>query len=133
MNEVEKMYENAGVKKGIIPCPANYYGYDCTKNNQDDEDCSCDTEGYPLFTAEKQIELIKWLMCKKQTIQVELRLYESDFCISHITECEDNDTVEYVETGRKNTFDEALADLINELWQSLTDAECTQIKEILSE
>ena len=61
MNEVEKLYENAGIKKGIIPCPANYYGYDCTRNNQDDKDCSCAIEGYPLFTAEKQLELIKWL------------------------------------------------------------------------
>ena len=86
---------------------------------------------YPPFTAEKQLELIKWLMRKKQTIQIELRLHENDYCISHITECEHNDAVEYVETGRKNTFDEALADLINELWQSLTDAEKVQIKNIL--
>ena len=91
----------------------------------------CENFVYPPFTAEKQIELIKWLMCKKQTIQVELRLYENDYCISHITECEDNDAIEYVETGRKNTFEEALAELVSDLWQDLTDAEKQQIKEIL--
>ena len=86
---------------------------------------------YPPFTAKKQLELIKWLMRKKQTIQIELRLHENDYCISHITECEHNDAVEYVETGRKNTFDEALADLINELWQDLTEEEKQQVKGIL--
>ena len=63
MGEVDKLYENVGIKKEVIPCPAKYYGYNCTRNNWDDEDCSCDIEGYPPFTAEKQIELIKWLVC----------------------------------------------------------------------
>ena len=61
MNEISKLYENAGLSKEVIPCPAKYYGYDCTRNNWDDADCSCDIEGYPPLTAEKQIELIKWL------------------------------------------------------------------------
>lgn len=60
MSEIEKMYKNAGVEKEVIPCPAKYYGYNCTRNNWDDEDCSCDIEGHPPFTAEKQIELIKY-------------------------------------------------------------------------
>ena len=108
------MMQNANVKKNWNSTP--YGGI---------------VEYYPPFTAEKQLELIKWLMRKKKTIQIELRLHENDYCISHITECEHNDAVEYVETGRKNTFDEALADLINELWQDLTEEEKQQVKGIL--
>ena len=123
MNEVEKMYRNAHVYPRV-------YG-DITKETFENKVFNMGDICNEAFTAEKQLELIKWLMCKKQTIQVELRLYENDYCISHITECEHNDAVEYVETGRKNTFDEALADLVNELWQDLTKEERKQIKEIL--
>lgn len=119
MNEVEKMYENAGIKKEVIPCPAKYYGYDCTRNNWDDEDCSCDIEGYPPFTAEKQIELIKWLM-KYDEIHGDCNDDEYGFS-----------TLNY--SGKyKKDFEESLASVINnELWQDLTEEERKQIKEIL--
>ena len=101
MNEVEKMYRNAGVDFGY-----NNFG---VPNIQ------------PPFTAEKQIELIKWLMNKS-------------FSYSTV---EDKDGVKYwfeidYETsshGFKN-FEETIADTINEMWQSLTAEERKQIKEI---
>ena len=122
MNEIEKMYSNAGIEKKVIPCPAKYYGYNCTRNNWDDEDCSCDIEGYPPFTAEKQLNIIKWL----------LKSYDIDF--SQLGERIDTslDGVNCISgLGSGNTFEESLAQAINDLWQDLTDADKAQIKEIL--
>ncbi|WP_405316463.1 hypothetical protein [Faecalibacillus faecis] len=119
MNEVEKMYENAGVEKEIIPCPAKYYGYDCTRNNWDDEDCSCDIDGYPPFTAEKQLELIKWL-ARKGLIQIN---YSSHQCYQFNSFRIGGDY--------KTDISEALASHCNNLWQDLTEEERKQIKEIL--
>ena len=79
---------------------------------------------YPPFTAEKQLELIKWLA-------------DTDNYIKEI--CRMIDTRKYfIETiceniSMANNFEEALAGLINKLWQDLTDEERKQIKEILSE
>lgn len=125
MDEVTKLYENAGVKKGIIPCPANYYGYDCTGNNRDDKDCSCATEGYPLFTAEKQLELIKWLIQKNFYDERIIRSnYEKTyFYCSYL--------YDYCESEYFEKFEEALANVINYFWQDLTEEERKQIKEIL--
>ena len=120
MNEIEKMYENAGIEKEVIPCPAKYYGYGCTRNNWDDADCSCDIEGYPPFTPEKQIELIKWLINKYKDISIEHRI-----------------NMYYIWVPKKYTgeynieFSETLSHLICFLWQDLTDEERKQIKEIL--
>lgn len=50
MSEIEKMYENAGIEPEYIE-GENLMEY------------SYGTLKYPPFTAEKQIELIKWLVC----------------------------------------------------------------------
>lgn len=122
MSEIEKMYENAGVKKEIIPCPAKYYGYNCTRNNWDDTDCSCNIEGYPPFTAEKQIELIKWLLQNKR-LCIRKAEYSNNFYM---------DTLFNRLDGVDNQdFEICLASLVNNLWQDLTDIERKQIKEIL--
>ena len=106
MSEVEKMYKNAGVEKEVIPCPAKYYGYNCTRNNWDDEDCSCDIECYPPFTAEKQIELIKKI--------------SPSYPLNYHIKC-----------FQGYSFEEGLAKCINNLWQSLTEEEKQQVKGIL--
>ena len=66
MNEIEKLYESAGVK------PFRYC-YNCVDNNgnkiENSADCpsrhscpnTCDTPEYE-FTAEKELKLIKWFM-----------------------------------------------------------------------
>ena len=102
MNEVEKMYENAGVKKINTSC-ANNISYHLVK--------------YPPFTAEKQLELIKKL--GNINIDIDNGCYMS----SEILEVE----------AHCDTFEETLAEFVNNLWQDLTDTERTQIKEILSE
>ena len=96
MTEIEKMYKNAGVEP--------IYPY---------------TKCYPEFTAEKQLELIKWLM-KYDEIHGDYGDDEYGFS-----------TLNY--SGKyKKDFEESLASVINnELWQSLTEEERKQIKEIL--
>ena len=90
MSEIEKLYENAGIKKDWT---AIGFG--------DIEDC------YPPFTAEKQLELIKWLIIEG---------YIEDMLTVQISE---------------ENFEACLADTFNELWQDLTEEEKQQVKGIL--
>lgn len=107
MNEIEKMYENAGFKTEIVPC----YSLNCEYFEVD--------KGYPPFTAEKQLELIKWLM-KYDEIHGDYNDDEYGFS-----------TLNY--SGKyKKDFEESLASVINnELWQDLTEEEKQQVKGIL--
>jgi hypothetical protein len=136
MSEITKLYENAGIKKEVIKGCYDYYsklGIDIWKEN----DCAgknCDTckkdksiKRYPPFTAEKQIELIKFIttlgVCEIENwndkgfhfaIKRE-RIYPTMFLsLSNIN------------------LQETLADAINNLWQDLTEEEKQQIKEILN-
>ena len=133
MNEVEKMYENAGVEINkykvcctgckhiakleiINGCPSKWF---CDKYD-DFADCDKAELDHSLFTAEKQIELIKWLAKSK----------------SDITICYSNATERFAISKRggycvSEDFAAALAMKINLLWQALTEEERTQIKEIL--
>lgn len=117
MSEIEKLYENARVlKECLSPCYIN-------KTWRKTHDCpNCDNrEYYPPFTAEKQIELIKWLS-------------DTDYYIHNIYKT--IDTKEYcIENDfydiQTNKFEEALARLINKHWQDLTEEEKQQVKGIL--
>ena len=110
MTEIEKMFENAGfIKKQC----KDYSCIVCEQNN------NC--EKYPPFTAEKQLELIKWLM-------INIKDYQYDV--------EDNKFWFYIDDCRETKyreFDEALAELINLYWQDLTDQEKEEIRRILNE
>ncbi len=92
MNEIEKLYENAGVERVqhcVLcdnPCPDDCY------------------TGY-LFTAEKQLELIKWM------IKTNHRYFIQDIIV--------------------DDFSKTLAGVFNLYWQDLTKEEKQQIKEIL--
>lgn len=135
MSEIEKMYENAGVEY------EERYN-NCTLNKEGDCElkCSCDICKYseekyiyPPFTAEKQIELIKWLAIR----------FNSDYMSYWHNEIKDvwifrlNDLTEFsseepcIYEGRNKYFTEALCNLINDLWQSLTPEEKQQVKGIL--
>ena len=108
MSEIEKMYEKAGFETEIVPC----YSLNCEYFEVD--------KGYPSFTAEKQIELFKWLIQKYKTILIEHKL--NLFYIN----------IRDIYTGKVHIeFDETIAGLINNLWQSLTEEEKQRIKEIL--
>ena len=107
MNEVDEMYENAGVK------PINF-----AKRGAIDFTNTIEIDGkrYPEFTAEKQLELIKWLA--KQPLTIDNVDGEFEF----LTGCKLSDF---------GNFEESLAEIINNLWQDLAEEECKQIKEIL--
>ena len=117
MSEIEKMYENAEVlKECLSPCYINKTwrkAYDCPNCNN--------RENYPPFTAEKQIELIKWLVCTGEEIRISGHRKGNLYWMST-----DVDNKE-----QESTFEETLAKIINNLWQYLTVEERKQIKEIL--
>lgn len=113
-SEVEKMYENYNIKpkqKGYCDwgdyCPRPY-------NKCDDECPSWIAEvKYQPFTAEKQLELIKLIANRKGYPDYEYfgNLFD--------------DYIQLLD------FNEALAKLVNTLWQDLTEEERQQIREIL--
>lgn len=109
MIEIEKMFENAGFSKKQCK---DYSCIVCEQNN------NC--EKYPPFTAEKQIELIKWL-AKTRPI--------------HISFLIDKWVIEgFVRYGKRyDTFEDALSGYINQIWQGLTDQEKDEIRRILNE
>ena len=103
MTEIDKMYKNAGIKKIELDYPDNIDPF------------------YPDFTAEKQLELIKWLM-------INMKDYQYDV--------EDNKFWFYIDDCRETKyreFDEALAELINLYWQDLTDQEKEEVRNILED
>lgn len=135
MSEVTKLYENAGVEtnKYKLCCTGCKHiaklevinGYPskwiCDKY---DEVANCDKAepDYPPFTAEKQINIIKWL----------LKNYDIGF--SQLGEHIDTslDGVNCISgLGSGDTFEESLAQAINDLWQDLTPEEKQQVKGIL--
>ena len=109
MSEIEKMYENAGINKR---CHANIKFEDCIYSPSD-----CGNYNYPDFTAEKQLEITKFLLKKAVYYDV-----KDDKYWFYYEECES--------AGYK-PFDEAIAHFINKLWQDLTEEERNNIKEIL--
>lgn len=119
-NEISKMYENAGIK-------GEWRDYR-TKNGKIYEGKNPKNRNIrlckPRFTAEKQIELIKWLSTKELKIRTNKQPYAIYIGI----------------LGNDNTcffgceglyFEQTLAEVINNLWQSLTDQEKEEIRNIL--
>lgn len=104
MSEIEKLYKLAQV--------ANI-GYDAWDKK----------DMYPPFTADKQLELIKFLM------------KQEDFSWTIAQQGKDTKYVFYVGyeygSGDFKEFTEAIAGIINNLWQDLTEEEKQQVKEIL--
>ena len=90
MNEIEKMYKNAGIKmQHLLDVNTNQF-----------------VDVYPPFTAEKQLEIVKQILFSTWWMNLK-RLQFS------------------------NKFDEGLAQIINDLWQDLTEEEKQQVKGIL--
>lgn len=103
MSEITKLYENAGVS-----CKPNYV-YNKAPILSGLE--------YPPFTAEKQIEITKFLLKKAVYYDV-----KDDKYWFYLEECES--------AGYK-PFNEAIAHFINKLWQDLSPEEKQQVKGIL--
>ena len=126
MKEVEKMYKNAGIAKiGNKKCtPAEFL--DCQNYCFISENNKCDkySYGYPPFTAEKQLELIKWL------IQYVGEFYVSFTAFGTLKDWEMLYDLKF--SVHRNSFEECLAGFINSLWQDLTSEEKEQIRRILN-
>lgn len=117
MSEITKLYENAEVKRQIPKvCSSNeLYCKECEAHIEDAM-TYCKNAEYPLFTAEKQIELIKLLA--KGEVKINNEDGEYEFSLF--------DTI-----SDFSSFEESLADLTNRMWQDLTEEERKHIKEIL--
>lgn len=116
-NNIEKLHELAGIekKKGCIwKC---HYAFPC-------EECGLYT---PPFSSEKQLELIKWISLNTrymwnyigQTIDNHWVLAIDYTQILKFKSCEHTD------------FSQALAGLVCELWEDLTEEQRVQIQKIL--
>lgn len=101
MNEIEKMYTRCKIKKHQT-CSHS----DTCYNGSLDECEGCNSYKYPPFTADKQLELIKWLL--------------DSICLLNLKRLQFSEN-----------FENDLAGLINCLWQDLTEEDKQQIKEIL--
>lgn len=124
MSEIEKLYENAGIEKtkgDCLFCPLDVHT--CVRSY---DECPY---YYPLFTAEKQIELIKMLSINyvdkpNKTLWINKDEIANEWFISvHYSD-------HYGYSNHADNFEEALAGLINQLWQDLTEEEKQQVKEI---
>ena len=104
MSEIELLYKNAGV--GYLTYIVDTFP----------------PVKYPQikFTAEKQLELIKFILGKGVYYDTDKNCQEVWF---HYTDD--------IENASYKPFDEAIAEFINNLWQDLTEEEKQQIKEIL--
>ena len=140
MTEIDKLFENAGIKKqycgwldmGDLDCQPQYVKCNSIAEWKDTVFSSRFGESeeepehkYPPFTAKKQIELIKWL-CQKTYRNYLLVRYDFMNCQWQI-ECNMTDS------NKLDSFNETIASIINNLWQSLTDQEKEEIRKILNE
>jgi hypothetical protein len=141
MSEITKLYKNAGIKPERQDCCkiADKYwasntesGFEylmqkeCPHNQECTDECeyAYDNVIYPQFTAEKQIDLIKWLAKKDY--------YTCDYCeIEPRKDGQEWLSYCHFKSWTSNTFENALAGLINEMWQDLTEEEKQQVKGIL--
>ena len=113
MNEIEKMYGNVGIN--ICSRDKGFTLKDCA-----DRDCKeCGYYNMSPFTAEKQLELIKFLLNQG----VYYSTYLNDTYQFHISDD--------IENPQPRKFDIAIAEIINDLWQDLTEEERKQIADIL--
>lgn len=141
MTEIEKMYENANIK----PKKEGYCDWDsdCPYpdiiNNGCEDECSYwkykDEANYPPFTSDKQLELIKWLAIRFNSDYMSYWHNEIKdvwiFRLHDLTELSSEEP--FVYEGRNKDFTESLCNLINALWQSLTDQEKEKIRRTLNE
>ena len=114
MSEIEKMYENTGIKKVR---QTNIAGGDYP--------IAVGFEEYPPFTAEKQLKIMELL----GEVHAFFDADKTNFaCITNYRI--EKGIIKGYE-GKGESVSEALAGLINKLWQDLTEEEKQQVKGIL--
>ena len=127
MNEIEKLYKNAGIEpqyKKLIECKHGYaVGKPCNHPPCINCEYSIFEDIMPPFTAEKQLELIKWLATRELKIKT-----QKQPCATYIGILGQHECFYGIE---ETHFEQALAGVINCLWQNLTKEEKQEIKRIL--
>lgn len=115
MNEITKLYENAGIR---------YFDINACKIDETGKNGKHNIYKYPPFTAEKQLKVLKVLAYDDERYIS----FGFDYGIWKINcHTEGQDAIR----ARCESFEEAVALLINEQWLYFTDAEKQEIKEIL--
>lgn len=113
MTNIQKLYELAGIKEK--------HGIELTVDPTSEEPKFNEhyvCYGYPPFTPEMQLEIIKWF--GKNFDIIRYWINDSEYIV------EINGIF-----GNNKDFSQALADLICELWDDLTPEQREQIKRIL--
>ena len=114
MSVVDKLYELAGFKRSKPSCAECFLDrHSCCRSY---DECP---ELYPPFTAEKQLELIKWLG-KYDYFEVYYRPVQKDWIFGNKT----TDSSHY-------DFTLGLASWVSYLWKDLTETEQEEIRKIL--
>ena len=148
-NEIKKLYKNVGLDNLWVERYTDGNGFEhenwypsykvmiksmmekndwTLKEAQNVAKKECHKELLP-FTAEKQLELIKWLGHRRR---LDISIHNIKGCtIYDISNDYDCIVDEHKFMFDSNTFEDALAGLINQVWHSLTPEEKQQIKEIL--
>lgn len=107
MSEIEKLMQNAGIELiADVKLPTKDVNYNI---------------GYPPFTAEKQLEIVKFILCKSV-------YYDTNGDREYWFHLSDG-----IENSKYREFDEAIAECINNMWNYLKAYEKKQIKEILND
>lgn len=117
MNEIEKMMQNANIEKHWNYTP-----------------CGGIEEYSPQFTAEKQLELIKWLGKLDGKLEIFCTYNKEKFIFNFYfnRKTNKNPDPKYSYSNLLNEdFEILIASLINNLWQDLTEEEKQQVKGIL--
>ncbi|MBR2526561.1 hypothetical protein IKE67_08875 [bacterium] len=116
MTEIERLYKNAGINATARTEKVRQNLFECGLF-------------YPDFTAEKQLKLIKWL-----AKIYELRIDWVEWNNSYRFEIRDytNRRLSHSVCNCEEPFEETLAYLINRIWQSLTNQEKEEIRNILN-
>ena len=133
MSEITKLYKNAGIKKcsnnlkkyksDVCLLNSNIYGRTCN---------DCMWYHNPPFTAEKQLELIKWLGKLAGKLDISSNYNDTQYLLYFYMNRKTRDEIlPNISTGRSENFEKSLAGLINNLWQDLTEEEKQQVRGIL--
>ena len=125
MKEIDKMYENAGIK-------GEWRDYR-TKNGKIYEGKNPKNRNIrlckPHFTAEKQLELIKWLA---KIYELSINWDEQYNSYRFVTRNYEYGRISRSICNYKGLFEETLAYLINGIWQDLREEEKEEIRNILN-
>lgn len=126
MTNIEKLYKLAKVES-CISCPCIKEQIDvCINAKIDNTYCANAIKIFPPFTAEKQLEIIKYITHLKG--EFVLNFYE----YTNVWICNTDKKWEMHETWYEHTdFSQALAGLVCELWEDLTQEQKLEVKEIL--